>query len=234
MGKSSLLNALAGAELAIVTPIAGTTRDKVSQTIQIEGVPVHVIDTAGLRDLADTNDAIERIGIDRSWREIEGADAVLFLHDVTRLEEPGYAAGDAVIRQRLPRPLVEALRVLDVHNKSDLLPINAPAAKAADSMCLSARTGAGLDALRQRLLQMAGWHEHPEGVYTARARHVQALAQTRHHIEVAAATSRSKMPALDLLAEELRLAQRALGEIVGHSTPDELLGEIFSRFCIGK
>ena len=112
VGKSSLLNALAGAELAIVTPIAGTTRDKVSQTIQIAGVPVHVIDTAGLRDLADTNDEIERIGIDRSWREIEGADAVLFLHDVTRLDEPLYAADDEVIRQRFPCPLVEAQRVL--------------------------------------------------------------------------------------------------------------------------
>jgi tRNA modification GTPase len=234
VGKSSLLNALAGAELAIVTPIAGTTRDKVSQTIQIAGVPVHVIDTAGLRDLADTNDEIERIGIDRSWREIEGADAVLFLHDVTRLDEPLYAADDAAIRQRLPRPLAEALRVLDVYNKSDLLPIDAPAAKGADSLCLSARTGAGLDALRQRLLQMAGWHEHPEGVYTARARHVQVLMQTRQHVDASTATLRSTTPALDLLAEELRLAQRALGEIVGHSTPDELLGEIFSRFCIGK
>jgi tRNA modification GTPase len=234
VGKSSLLNALAGAELAIVTPIAGTTRDKVSQTIQIAGVPVHVIDTAGLRDLADTNDEIERIGIDRSWREIEGADAVLFLHDVTRLDEPLYAADDAVIRQRLPDPLLEALRVLDVYNKSDLLPIDAPASKGADSLCLSARTGAGLDALRQRLLQLAGWHEHPEGVYTARARHVQALMQTRQHVDASTATLRSTTPALDLLAEELRLAQRALGEIVGHSTPDELLGEIFSRFCIGK
>ncbi len=234
VGKSSLLNALAGAELAIVTPIAGTTRDKVSQTIQIEGVPVHVIDTAGLRDLVDTGDAIERIGIDRSWREIEAADAVLFLHDVTRLDETLYAADDAAIRQRLPRPLAEALRVLDVYNKSDLLPIDAPASKGADGLCLSARTGAGLDALRQRLLQMAGWHEHPEGVYTARARHVHALVQTRQHVEASKAALRSTTPALDLLAEELRLAQRALGGIVGHSTPDELLGEIFSRFCIGK
>ena len=232
VGKSSLLNALAGAELAIVTPIAGTTRDKVSQTIQIEGVPVHVIDTAGLRDPADTDDAIERIGIERSWREIEAADALLFLHDLTRLGEPEHAAGDAAIRLRLPLPLIEAQRMLDVYNKADLRPD--PPADGPPGLCLSATSGEGLDALRQRLLQMAGWHEHPEGVYTARARHVSALAHTRQHVDAATANLRSHPPALDLLAEELRLAQHALGEIVGQSTPDELLGEIFSRFCIGK
>ena len=232
VGKSSLLNALAGAELAIVTPIAGTTRDKVSQTIQIEGVPVHVIDTAGLRDPADTHDAIERIGIERSWREIEGADALLFLHDLTRLGDADHAAGDAAIRRRLPHPLIAAQRVLDVYNKVDLRPDGH--ADATPGLCLSAATGEGLDTLRQRLLQLAGWHDHPEGVYTARARHVSALAQTRQHVDAATAKLHSNTPALDLLAEELRLAQRALGDIVGHSTPDELLGEIFSRFCIGK
>ncbi len=232
VGKSSLLNALAGAELAIVTPIAGTTRDKVSQTIQIEGVPVHVIDTAGLREPADTNDAIERIGIERSWREIEAADALLFLHDLTRQSDADHAAGDAAIRQRLPRSLIEAQRVLDVHNKADLRPDLL--AGWPSGLCLSATTGTGLDLLRQRMLQMAGWHEHPEGVYTARARHLSALAQTRLHVDAAAAQWHSHSPPLDLLAEELRLAQRALGEIVGQSTPDDLLGEIFSRFCIGK
>ncbi len=232
VGKSSLLNALAGAELAIVTPIAGTTRDKVSQTIQIEGVPVQVIDTAGLRELEDTDDPIERIGIERSWREIEGADALLFLHDLTRMDDTDHAAGDVAIKERLPHPLIEAERVLDVYNKADLRP--ASPADEAPGLCLSAATGQGLDALRQRLLQMAGWHDHPEGVYTARARHVQALAQTRLHVDAATAKLHSKSPALDLLAEELRLAQRALGEITGQSTPDELLGEIFSRFCIGK
>ena len=234
VGKSSLLNALSGAELAIVTPIAGTTRDKVSQTIQIKGVPVHVVDTAGLRDAAHTDDPIERIGIERSWREIEAADAILFLHDLTRLDEPSYAAGDAVIRQQLPPSLVEARRVLDVYNKVDLQPVDVPAAIGSEGLSLSAHTGTGIDPLRQRLLQLAGWHDHPEGVYTARARHLQALAQTREHVDVATATLRRPAPALELLAEELRLAQRALGEIVGPSTPDDLLGEIFSRFCIGK
>ena len=232
VGKSSLLNALAGAELAIVTPIAGTTRDKVSQTIQIEGVPVHVIDTAGLRDPADTDDPIERIGIERSWREIEGADALVFLHDLTRMDDLDHVAGDVAIQERLPRPLIDAQRVLDVYNKADLRP--AAPTGGASGLCLSAATGQGLDALRQRLLQMAGWHDHLEGVYTARARHVQALAQTRLHVDCAVAKLHSRTPALDLLAEDLRLAQRALGEIVGQSTPDELLGEIFSRFCIGK
>ncbi len=232
VGKSSLLNALAGAELAIVTPIAGTTRDKVSQTIQIEGVPVHVIDTAGLRNPADTDDPIERIGIERSWREIEAADALLFLHDLTQQGDAHHAAADAAIRQRLPTVLVTAQRVLEVYNKVDLHP--GGHADQTPGLRLSAATGAGLDALRQRLLHMVGWHEHPEGVYTARARHVAALAQTRAHVDAATAQWHSHHPALDLLAEELRLAQRALGEIVGQATPDDLLGEIFRRFCIGK
>ena len=229
VGKSSLLNALAGAELAIVTPIPGTTRDKVSQTIQIEGVPVHVIDTAGLRE---TDDLIEQIGIARSWTEIEGADALVFLHDLTRLGDPAHDAEETAIRQRFPMSLVSAGRVLDVYNKADLLPGATPAG--AVGLCLSAKTGEGLDTLRHRLLELAGWHEHPEGVYIARARHVHALRQTQGHVDEAMRKLTGSSPALDLLAEELRLAQRALGEIVGQSTPDELLGEIFSRFCIGK
>ncbi len=228
VGKSSLLNALAGAELAIVTPIPGTTRDKVTQTIQIEGVPVHVIDTAGLRE---TDDTIEQMGIARSWTEIEQADALVFLHDLTRLGDPDHDAAEAAIRQRLPRALVEAGRVLEVCNKVDL-PHGCSAQPSA--LWLSATTGVGLDALRQRLLDLAGWHDHPEGVYTARARHVQALQQTRSHVDEATRQWTGVAPALDLLAEELRLAQHALGAIVGQSTPDELLGEIFSRFCIGK
>ena len=229
VGKSSLLNALAGAELAIVTPIPGTTRDKVSQTIQIEGVPVHVIDTAGLRE---TDDTIEQLGIARSWTEIESADALLFLHDLTRRGEADHDADDTAIRERLPRTLIDAGRVIDVCNKADLP--SGCATVGPMELRLSAKTGAGLDELRHRLLELAGWHDHPEGVYTARARHVHALEQTRLHVDEATRQLTGPAPALDLLAEELRLAQRALGEIVGQSTPDELLGEIFSRFCIGK
>jgi tRNA modification GTPase len=226
VGKSSLLNALAGAELAIVTPIPGTTRDKVSQTIQIEGVPLHVIDTAGLRSADEAGDEVERIGIARSWDAIDQADAVLFLHDLTRIGEPDYDAEDAVIAQRLT-PL--AARVVHVFNKSDLL-----RAPEGDGVVISAQTGSGLDTLRQTLLRLAGWHAQPEGVYIARARHVDALRRTRDHLDAARAQLCAPGPALDLLAEELRLGHNALAEITGAFTPDDLLGEIFSRFCIGK
>ncbi|HEX3140854.1 MAG TPA: tRNA uridine-5-carboxymethylaminomethyl(34) synthesis GTPase MnmE [Rhizobacter sp.] len=223
VGKSSLLNALAGAELAIVTPIPGTTRDKVSQTIQIEGVPLHVIDTAGLREAGDE---VERIGIARSWDEIARADAVLFMHDLTRLGDSAYEAGDAQIAQRLA-PLGD--RVVHVFNKSDLA-----AAPVAQGLALSAATGQGLDALRQSLLRLAGWHAQPEGLFIARARHVHALQRTQAHLAAAQAQAASREPALDLLAEELRLSHNALSEITGAFTSDDLLGEIFSRFCIGK
>jgi len=229
VGKSSLLNALAGAELAIVTPIPGTTRDKVSETIQIEGVPLHVIDTAGLREASDE---VERIGIARSWAEIEAADAVLLLHDLTRSGEPDYEAGNAAIAARLPAALAREGRVLAVFNKADAV---APGvAVMPDAIVLSAKTGAGLGALRSRLLQLAGWHASPEGLFIARTRHVQALRRTQEHLVLAQQQAASADPALDLLAEELRLAQLSLGEITGEFTSDDLLGEIFSRFCIGK
>jgi tRNA modification GTPase len=230
VGKSSLLNALAGAELAIVTPVPGTTRDKVSETIQIEGVPVHVVDTAGLRE---STDEVERIGISRSWAEIEGADALLFLHDLTRRGEPGYEAGEASILARLPPALAQSGRLLHVHNKADAAE-GAAAGVAADGLVLSARTGAGLDSVRRRLLELAGWHAQPDGVFIARTRHVQALRRTAEHLAHAQALAAQDAAALDLLAEELRLAHDALGEITGAFTPDDLLGEIFSRFCIGK
>lgn len=230
VGKSSLLNALAGAELAIVTPIPGTTRDKVSETIQIHGVPVHVIDTAGLRDPNESPDEVERIGIARSWAEIAGADAVVFLRDLTRLGEPGYDAGDERIAKDWPQGLAGSGRLLEVFNKSDA----ARTLPAGASLVVSARRGQGLDALRERLLELAGWHAQPEGVFIARTRHVQALRRTREHLERARALAAQRDAALDLLAEELRLAHDALGEITGVFTADDLLGEIFGRFCIGK
>jgi len=226
VGKSSLLNALAGAELAIVTPIAGTTRDKVTSTIQIEGVPVHVIDTAGLRESADE---VERIGVARSWGEIERADAVIFMHDLTRIGDTDYDAGEAQIEARLPSALMHSTRLLHVFNKSDAIP-----ARHHDGIALSARTGQGIDTLRAKLLELAGWHAQPEGVFIARTRHVQALRATRAHLAEAAEQAERADAALDLLAEELRLAHDALGEITGAFGADELLGEIFSRFCIGK
>jgi tRNA modification GTPase len=227
VGKSSLLNALAGAELAIVTPIPGTTRDRIGQTIQIEGVPVHVVDTAGLRDgPGDGLDEVERLGIARSWREIDAADAVVFLHDLTRAGQADYEAGEAAIARRLGSPA----RVLHVHNKIDAVGV----APSTTGLCVSARSGQGLDALRRALLERAGWHASPQGVYIARSRHVQALALTREHVAAARALAARADAALDLLAEELRLAHQALGEITGRWSADALLGEIFGRFCIGK
>jgi tRNA modification GTPase len=231
-GKSSLLNALAGAELAIVTPIAGTTRDKVQQTIQIEGVPLHVIDTAGLRD---SNDEVERIGIARAWDEIAQADAVLFLHDLVRCTEPGYQEADAAIVQTMAQRLPPSVPVVDVWNKSDCADAaGVPMCQDDAGVRLSARTGLGLERLRQRLLEIAGWQAAPEGVYIARARHVQALQVAQHHLEQAAAQLDASGPALDLLAEELRLAQNAVSCITGEFSSDDLLGVIFSSFCIGK
>jgi len=228
VGKSSLLNALAGAELAIVTPIPGTTRDKVSETIQIEGVPLHAIDTAGLREHHETHDEVERIGISRSWTEIDSADAVIFLHDLTRAGDVDYRSGEARIAERLG----DASRVLHVFNKSDAV----EAAARADlvGLALSAKTGEGLAELRAALLQRAGWHASPEGVFIARARHLDALRRTREHLAEADAQAAQRDAALDLFAEELRLAHNALGEITGAFTADDLLGEIFGRFCIGK
>ncbi|MGF6350245.1 tRNA uridine-5-carboxymethylaminomethyl(34) synthesis GTPase MnmE [Variovorax sp. W2I14] len=226
-GKSSLLNALAGAELAIVSAVAGTTRDVVSQTIQIHGVPLHVADTAGLRE---SSDEVEQIGVARAWGQIESADAVLFLHDLTRADQPDYAAADAEILRGLQGKLPASVPVLDVWNKQDAAPTAAPA----EGIALSAKTGLGIEALRDQLLAMAGWQSVPEGVYLARARHVQALGKVETHLALAASHLAAQAQLLDLLAEELRLAQNALNEITGEFGADDLLGVIFSRFCIGK
>ena len=225
-GKSSLLNALAGAELAIVTPVAGTTRDVVQQTIQIEGVPLHVVDTAGLRDSPEV-DEVERIGIERAWGRIRQADVVLFLHDLTRADDPAYRDADVAIAAGLP----VGVPLLHVWNKLDQRP---EAVVPPDALALSARQGSGLQALRERLLQLAGWERAGDGLFMARERHLQALHRVQDHLGMAGRWLDGSADALDLLAEELRLAQHALGEITGEFTADDLLGEIFSRFCIGK
>jgi tRNA modification GTPase len=225
-GKSSLLNALAGAELAIVTPIAGTTRDKVQETIQIEGVPVHIVDTAGLRVSDDT---VEKMGIERAWQAIEGADAVLFLHDLTRSHAIEYIAADADIAGALAQKLAKNVPVIDVWNKAD-----AVIAEPHDGVVLSAKTGQGLEALRRRLLEAAGWQPPAGGMFIARQRHLEALRQVDHHLMEAAAHLNAGAGTLDLLAEELRLGQNALSTITGAFSSDDLLGVIFSKFCIGK
>jgi len=242
VGKSSLLNALAGAELAIVTPIAGTTRDRVSQTIQIEGVPLHVVDTAGIRQDLQAADEVERIGMQRSWEAIGDADAVLFLHDLSRQGQPGYDAAEQAIAEQLAAAVGAGVPVLQVYNKADLSPNQSAdreagmptRTKAAAGLRMSAQTGEGLEELRRALLQAAGWQAVPEGLFTARARHVQALRKTLVHVQAAQAHAEQRDAALDLLAEELRLAHQSLCSITGAFSNEDLLGEIFSRFCIGK
>jgi len=221
VGKSSLLNRLAGEDLAIVTDIPGTTRDAVRQTIDLGGVPAHIIDTAGLRDSADP---VEKIGIARTWAAIEKADLVLLLVDATC----GERAEDRAILEKLPQRL-PCLRVM---NKVDLTgqPPAREVGDAAPRVWLSAKTGAGIEMLREALLEAVGWHSAGEGIFMARARHVQALTQAHAHLQRAA----TLVPSPELLAEELRLAQEDLSSITGEFTADDLLGEIFSRFCIGK
>ena len=225
-GKSSLLNALAGAELAIVTAIAGTTRDVVSQSIQIEGVPLHVLDTAGLRE---TTDEVERIGIARAWKEIDQADVVVFVHDLTHWSDPSYQALDAQWHDRLP----QHLPVIHVWNKVDAID-GLPPPAVSTGIALSAQQGVGLEALRQQLLTAVGWQATAEGLYTARQRHVDALHHVERHLMGAGEHLALGNMQLDLLAEELRLAQGQLSSITGEFTADDLLGEIFSKFCIGK
>jgi len=224
VGKSSLLNRLAGDDLAIVTAVAGTTRDALRSTIQIEGIPLHIIDTAGLRE---TEDEVEKIGIERSWREIERADVVLLLVDA----RSGVGAADREILARLP----ERLKRVTVYNKIDLSGAPAERHDEADGVAisLSAKANQGIELLRTELLRIAGWHP-AEDVFIARERHLRALAGAQEHIAAASRVVRSELPALELFAEELRLAQQALGEITGEFSADDLLGVIFSRFCIGK
>ncbi len=220
VGKSSLLNQLAGEELAIVTEIPGTTRDVIRQSINVEGIPAHIIDTAGLRD---SGDPVERIGVERTWAAIEKADLLLLLIDATQ----GERDTDRDILKRLP-PTLPCIRVM---NKIDLL--EGPAAHGRrdgrNKVWLSAQTGAGIDWLRKSLLETVGW-QGGEGLFMARERHMRALEEARSHLDSAT----QQMLHLELFAEELRLAQEALGAITGDFTSDDLLGEIFSRFCIGK
>jgi tRNA modification GTPase len=228
VGKSSLLNALAGEEVAIVTALPGTTRDRITQSIDIDGIPLAVIDTAGLRA---TEDEIERLGIDRTLAEVARADAVVHLVDATA------PAADGAVLTQVRACMAQAGRhvpLLTVVNKIDLTQL-APAV-VADTVYLSAKSGAGLDLLRAELRRIAGWERDTSGesVYLARERHLQALLSAREHLAAAAAHAARHDAQLDLFAEELRLAARALAAITGELSADDLLGLIFSRFCIGK
>jgi tRNA modification GTPase len=225
VGKSSLLNRLVGEEVAIVTPIAGTTRDAIRSSIEIRGIPLHVIDTAGLRQAADE---VEKIGIERTWAAIDRADLALVITDAREPQLPE--------EQSLVAKLPAALPRIIVHNKVDLAG-GAPRQIASDgirSVWLSAKTGAGIALLEDAILDAAGAHEDMEGTFLARERHLQALAAAHAHLAAAAEHLDAARPPLELFAEELREAQGALSRITGGFTADDLLGEIFGRFCIGK
>src|SRR5450830_169219 len=231
VGKSSLSNALAGEDVAIVTAIAGTTRDTVKSLIQIKGVPLHIIDTAGLRE---TDDEVEKFGIARTWQALEKANIALLLVDAAN----GIGEHEKRVIARLPQELSK----IWVHNKIDLSfetegSNNAELNKARietkqgdTHIYLSAKTGEGLALLREELLKLAGWQFTGEGVFMARSRHLNALAEVKRHLDIA----RNQLGQPELLAEELRLGQESLSTITGEFTPNDLLGEIFSRFCIGK
>jgi len=224
VGKSSLLNRLAGEEVAIVTPIAGTTRDRVKESIQIEGVPMHIIDTAGLRQ---TSDEVEAKGIERTWDAIRLADLVIFLTAPNAEKE----AND--LRAQILEALPPKCPVLELINKSDLLvqdsiSINNPA------LLISAKTGHGIDVLKQKILETVGWKGAQEGAIVARRRHLDCLERAAEHIKKSEQFAANGNNSLELFAEELFLAQNHLGQITGKMLPDDLLGKIFSQFCIGK
>ncbi len=221
VGKSSLLNRLSGEERAIVTDIAGTTRDALRETIQIEGIPLHIIDTAGLRE---TDDPVERIGVERTWQEIGKADVVLQIVDA----RSGVTPADHAIAVRLPAGIERIV----VENKCDLAGQPAARFEAGGQVHvrLSAKTGEGLGLLHDELLRVAGWQGHGEDVILARERHLEALAGASRRLSLAA----GELARLEIAAEELRLAQESLSAITGEFTADDLLGEIFGRFCIGK
>ena len=221
VGKSSLLNRLAGEDVALVSDIAGTTRDAIRQTMQINGIPLHIIDTAGLRE---SEDVVERMGIARTFHNIERADLILVLLDDSQnfvlTESSSFVAK---LPLNIPR--------LFVHNKIDVLGQPACIKEVSDSIhvYISALTGAGIDALQQTILKKIGWHQE-DGVFMARERHLVSIETAKRHL----VTAKQQLANFELLAEELRFVQAALNEITGEFVADDLLGEIFSRFCIGK
>ena len=224
VGKSSLLNRLAGEEVAIVTPIAGTTRDRVKESIQIEGVPMHIIDTAGLRQ---TSDEVEAKGIERTWDAIRLADLIIFLTAPNAEKE----AND--LRVQILDAAPANCPVLELMNKSDLLDKNSGVIKDS-ALLISAKTGEGIEALKQKILETVGWSGPQEGAIVARRRHLDCLERAAEHIEKSEKFAANGNNSLEFFAEELSLAQNHLGQITGKLLPDDLLGKIFSQFCIGK
>ena len=224
VGKSSLLNRLAGEEVALVSDIPGTTRDVIRQAIQIRGVPLHVMDTAGLRE---SDDAVESMGIARAHQTMHRADLILMLFDAST----GLTAQDEAIFLGLPGSIPRLLVFNKIDLRDDHAVISAnPLFANVPFVGVSAKTGAGIEELRDKLLEAVGWRDQESGTFMARERHLRALAAAHTHL----IRAKTVLASAELFAEELRLAQRALNEITGEFTPDDLLGEIFSRFCIGK
>jgi tRNA modification GTPase len=219
-GKSSLLNALAGHDAAIVTDIAGTTRDILRERIQLDGMPLHIIDTAGLWD---SDDIVEKEGIRRAREEIRKADIILHLIDAQDLDNP-------TLLGNLPKHI----EIIKVHNKIDLIG-RVPAIEHTTQgahVYLSVKTGEGMNLLRQYLKQSVGFNEATDTVFIARRRHIEALSKA--HGFVKSAVEQLRIHAGELVAEDLKQAQNSLGEITGKISSDDLLGKIFSSFCIGK
>lgn len=218
VGKSSLLNRLSGEEVALVSDVPGTTRDVIRQAIQIRGVPLHIMDTAGLRV---SQDEVENLGMARTRQTLQRADLILMLLDAAS----GCSAEEHEIISGFPADIPHLL----VYNKADL-PHESTAASGEQGICISAKTGEGIDALRERMLELIGWRNQESGTFIARERHLRALHLAQSHLALASAL----LTQPELFAEELRLTQQALNSITGKFSADDLLGEIFSRFCIGK
>jgi tRNA modification GTPase len=231
VGKSALLNRLAGDELAIVTPVAGTTRDRIKATISLAGLPVHLIDTAGLRA---TQDIVEQAGIERTWEAIQQANAILYVRDSS--EQSGAAAqADTELQNRIAAAAPAGCPILVVINKADLRPdAENQASNLAGALRISAKTGYGIEALSTRILESVGWSGSNEGLLIARQRHVDCIRLAASHLQQAKHHGSNGNQTLELFAEELRLAQEQLEAISGRTLPDDLLGKIFSQFCIGK
>ena len=229
-GKSSLLNALSGQDSAIVTAIEGTTRDVLRERIEIEGMPLYIVDTAGLRN---SDNEIEQEGVRRAWAEIESADRILLVVDGSTLS--GSDVDYAALWNENFQQLTREIPVTIVNNKCDLNDQNPAIGQYADMTVvhLSAKTGAGMDLLKQHLKACVGYNEGGEGNFSARRRHLQSLEQAKNHL-LNGQQQLVQAGAGELLAEDLRLCQNSLGEITGAVSTDELLGNIFSSFCIGK
>ncbi|BDW12360.1 tRNA modification GTPase MnmE [Polynucleobacter sp. SHI8] len=226
VGKSSLLNQLAQQDIAIVTPIAGTTRDRIREEIYLDGIPLHIIDTAGLRE---SHDEVEKMGIERSWSAIGEADIILFLRDASKIDQADSNLLLQEIYTALKLDHQKSTHLIEVWNKKDQVKV-----RDEERLYISAKTGDGIENLKEQLLNALGWEKHSDNVILARQRHLDSLNLALNHVLEAHRYLSLGNASLELFAEELRLAQDELGEITGKLLPDELLGKIFSSFCIGK